>query len=145
MKKKRKDNTILILGIILLLLSVVLMYVEISNAVTAKMLEEKCIKKTTGVILETGELSSDPKQLRPNIEYIIAGYEVDDVKYTTKGMGTGIMGNEVTVWYDPELPMHSYAGNSVVKYSKNVVILHLILYSIAMIFGIIFIVSYIDT
>ena len=93
--------------------------VELYDIVNARLLEKKCTQKTIGKVCENGWRSGGKG---PSIDYFIAEFEVDDLAYKTEGMGTIAKGTEVTVWYDPKMPINSYAGDSPIKDSIVTVI-----------------------
>ena len=124
MKENKKNRKTLRFGVILIIMSIVGIGLQISFNVKAMKLEKKCIKETTGMVCETGIIVNSKSH--PDIDYFVAEYEVNDVPYKTKGMGNAVKGTVVTVWYDPELPFNSYAGDSPIKYSMVTVISYLI-------------------
>ena len=141
MEEIKKDKTVFGIGVVLSLLFLSLTVREIHDSVTAKTLETNCTRKTLGIVCETGEISN-PKDLAPTIEYVVVEYEVNDILYTTKGIGKETVGTEIMVWYNPESPKESYAGHSPIKDSIGFVVLHLILYCIGLILSGMFVVKY---
>ena len=142
MEENRDNKPFLILGLIIFISCLLCAGIDISDAYKARRLEINCTQKTTGVVCDTGEIRPDPKTLLPIIEYVVVEYKVDDAVYTTKGKGIAKIGKEVTVWYDKENPEDSYAGNSPVKYSRNVVLLHLLVETFGMTLGALMIMEY---